>query len=98
MENKLISMEVPNDILYELTSMPTAGKTVEEKLKVNLAIGLFASRGISLAKAAQLAGKSLAGFINILNIINIPAIDYTEDMLKDDIEFIKNYKSESTKV
>lgn len=98
MEHKLISMEVPNDILYELTSMTTAGKTIEEKLKVNLSIGLFASRGISLAKAAQLAGKSLAEFINILNIINIPAIDYTEDMLKDDIEFIKNYKSESTKV
>ena len=87
MENKLISMEVPNDILYELTSMPTAGKTVEEKLKVNLAIGLFASRGISLA-----------GFINILNTINIPAIDYTKDMLKDDIEFIKNYESENTGV
>jgi predicted HTH domain antitoxin len=93
MERRLINVEIPNDILCELTSIPTT-KTIEDKLKLNLAIGLFASKSISLAKASQLADKPLYDFIIMLNAINIPVVDYTEDTFKDDIDFIKKYKNE----
>jgi len=40
-----------------------------------------------LARAAQLAGKNLVDFTNILNDLAIPAFIYTEDMLTDDLKF-----------
>ncbi len=90
-------MQVPADILLEISSLPIEGKTLEEKLKLNLAIGLFVSKDISLAKAAQLADKSLSQFINILGNINVPAIEYTEEIYNDDLSFIAEYESENAK-
>ncbi|SDG56787.1 UPF0175 family protein [Desulfosporosinus hippei] len=84
-----INMYLPEDVLLEINSLHIEGKTLEDKLKLNLSIGLFVSKDISLGKAAQLAGKSLSEFINILNHLNIPAIDYTEEMYEDDIKFIQ---------
>jgi hypothetical protein len=51
LEQQTIRLQVPADILLEINSMPIEGKTLEEKLKLNLAIGLFVSKDISLAKA-----------------------------------------------
>ena len=98
MELKKISMPVPQDILYELDALPIEGRSLEDKLKINLAIGLFVSRDISAAKSAQLAGRSFAEFMNILKSINISVVDYTQEMLSDDLRFIKKYESISNKV
>jgi predicted HTH domain antitoxin len=88
-------MQVPADILLEINSLPIEGKTLEEKLKLNLAIGLFVSKDISLTKAAQLAEKPPARFIEILGNINIPAVEYTEEIYNDDLSFIAEYEKEN---
>jgi predicted HTH domain antitoxin len=95
MNQKAVNMNLPEDILFEINSMHIEGKTLEDKLKLNLAIGFFVSRDISLGKAAQLAGKSLSEFINTLNHLNIPAVEYSEEMYEDDIKFAKHYESKS---
>lgn len=95
MDQQTISIQIPADILLEINSLPIEGKTLEEKLKLNLAIGLFASKDISLAKAAQLAGKPLSRFIEILGNINIPAVEYTEEIYNQDLSFIAEYKKEN---
>lgn len=82
-----ISLLVPDDIVYEVKSLPKVGDTINAKLQISLAIGMFVSQEISLAKAAQLAGKSLVEFMNILRKLDIPALVYTEDMLEDDLKF-----------
>ncbi|MDR3667845.1 MAG: UPF0175 family protein [Ignavibacteriaceae bacterium] len=89
-----INMYLPEDVLLEINALHIEGKTLEDKLKLNLSIGLFVSKDISLGKAAQLAGKSLSEFINILNHLNIPAVEYTEDMYEDDLKFMSNHESE----
>ena len=82
-----ISLSIPDDIIYEVKSLPQRGITMDDKLRLSLAVGMFVSGYISLAKAAQLAGKNLYEFIRLLKGFNIPAFTYTEDMLEDDLRF-----------
>jgi len=60
------------------------GDSLEEKVNVSLSISLFAGKQVSLAKAAELANKSLTDFMDILKKINIPWCEYTEDMKNSD--------------
>jgi predicted HTH domain antitoxin len=82
-----ISLSIPDDIAYELKSLLQRGVTIDDRLRFSLAVGMFVSGDISLAKAAQLAGKSLHEFMTSLKSLNIPAFTYTEDMLEDDLRF-----------
>lgn len=84
-----ISLSIPDDIVFEVNSLPKHEPTINAKLMLSLAIGMFISREISLAKAAQLAGKNLTDFMDILNDLNIPAFSYTSDMLEDDLKFVE---------
>ncbi|MHB8075678.1 UPF0175 family protein [Desulfosporosinus fructosivorans] len=93
-----VNMYLPEDVLLEINALHIEGKTLEDKLKLNLSIGLFVSKDISLGKAAQLAGKSLSEFINILNHLNIPAVEYSEEMYEDDLKFMSNHESERPSV
>ena len=83
-----ISLSIPDDIVFEVKSQPKMDEAIDIKLQLSLAIGMFVSQEISLAKAAQLAGKNLADFINILIARGIPAFTYTQDMLADDLKFV----------
>ena len=82
-----INLSIPDDIVYEVKSLPQRGATMDDKLRFSLAVGMFVSGDISLAKAAQLAGKNLHEFMVSLKGFNIPAFTYTEDMLEDDLRF-----------
>jgi predicted HTH domain antitoxin len=83
-----ISLSIPEDIVLAVKSQPQNGMTLHDKLQLNLAIGMFVSQEISFAKAAQLAGKNLCEFMDILKGLGISAIVYTEEMLEDDLKFI----------
>ena len=82
-----INLSIPDDIVYEVRSLPQRGVTLDDRLRFNLAVGMFVAGDISLAKAAQLAGKNLHEFMGQLKGFNIPAFTYTEDMLEDDLRF-----------
>jgi len=84
-----INLAIPDDIVYEIKSLPKQGTTIADKLHLSLAIGMFVSHEISLAKAAQLANKNIFEFIEILKSLNIPAVVYTDEMLDDDLYFAK---------
>jgi len=84
-----ISLSIPDDIVFEVKSLLNTGATINTKLQLSLAIGMFVSQEISLAKAAQLAGKNLADFMSILRELSIPAFSYTKDMLEDDLTFLE---------
>ena len=82
-----ISLSIPDDIVFEVKSSPKRGENINDRWQLSLAIGMFVSQEISLAKAAQLAGKDLVEFMNVLKELNIPSFHYTEDMLTDDLKF-----------
>ena len=49
----------------------------------------FIEKRVTLARAAELAGKSLAEFIDILSKYNIPWMEYTEETFKEDQEVLE---------
>ena len=86
---KNVSLTIPDDIVYEMKSLPKREVEITDKFQLSLAIGMFVSREISLAKAAELANKNYYEFMDILKSLEVPAIVYTEDMLDDDLHFAK---------
>ena len=55
------------------------GSTVAEKVNISLVLGLFASKTITLEKAAELAGKNVWDFIEVLRKYQIPWGEYTQE-------------------
>jgi len=85
-----VSLAIPEDVFFEISSLSNRDTALIEKLQSCLAIGLFVAQEVSLSKAAQLSGQNIAQFMDTLNEIGIPSINYTEEMLADDLEFVSN--------
>lgn len=77
-------VKLSEDLTVFINRLAFLGESLEERVNVSLAISLFAGKQVSLAKAAELANKSLTDFMDILKKINIPWCDYTEDMKNSD--------------
>jgi len=52
------------------------GKTTDEKVTLYVAIGMFLSKHVTLAKAAELAQKNIWEFVGILKALGIPWGEY----------------------
>lgn len=62
------------------------GNTVNDNVRISIAISLFISKTVSLARAAEIAELSLNDYIYILKQKKIPWGEYTEeDAIQDDI-------------
>lgn len=88
-------IKLNEDITAFINRLAFLGNSLEEKVNVSLAISLFAGKQVSLARAAGMANKSLADFMDILKRINIPWCEYTEDMKNSDDLAIKLILQES---
>lgn len=63
--------------------------SVDEDVNLSLAMYLFTARKLTLGRAAELSGKSLSDFIQILIDHNIHWAEYTEEHKKQDDETIE---------
>ena len=88
-----VVLSLPDDMSNIIRSSTNRNENVLEKSQLYLAIGLFVSQEISLARASELAGKKLDEFMAILKSHDIPAVYYDEDMLEDDLKFITKRKT-----
>jgi predicted HTH domain antitoxin len=92
-----VSMNQIENYLPIIDKMPL-GQTLEKKLKIVLSVGLFVEKEVTLARAAELAGKSIQEFIEILNLKGIPWGEYTEEHLRqDNIGISKYFEKEGLK-
>ena len=78
------------DEIIPIVNMLNGGKTIDEKVNVSIAVGLFAGKMVTLARAAELSKLSLGEFIDILKDREIPWGEYTEEYEKMDDVTIKN--------
>lgn len=68
----------------------TDGESVGEKANIFMIIGMFATKTVSLEKAAELADKSVWDFVEILKKYNIPWGEYTKESSRlDDVALTK---------
>ena len=80
-----VTVNNPNELLPLLHDLAN-GKSVDENVRISLAISLFVSKTVLLARASEIAGLSLNDFIYILKIKNIPWGEYSESkLLRDEI-------------
>jgi predicted HTH domain antitoxin len=62
------------------------GNSVNDNVRVSIAISLFVSKTVSPARAAEIAELSLNDFIYTLKVKKIPWGEYSdEDIVQDDI-------------
>lgn len=71
--------------------------SIDEDVNLSLAIYLFTARKVTLARAAELSGKSIADFIQTLIDHNIHWAEYTDEHKKQDDETIDYILKEAEK-
>ena len=84
MNEKTVVVSMPPDLYAELGSVPAFYGKLRQKLQLDLAIGMFVSKEVSLSRAAEYAGMTLPDFSELLNGFGVPVVDYSADMLADD--------------
>jgi predicted HTH domain antitoxin len=84
---RTVAVSIPSDLYAELGSAPRFRGRLKQKLQQDLAVGMFVSKEISLSRAAEYAGMTLQDFSELLCDFGVPVVDYTDDMLEDDLAF-----------
>ncbi|MFT5871372.1 MAG: putative HTH domain antitoxin [Clostridium sp.] len=88
---------IPEDILPLLDDL-AHGDSLDENVRISIAISLFVAKSVSLARSAEIANLSLNDFIYTLKLKNIPWGEYTdEDKKEDEIalkDLLKEYKND----
>jgi predicted HTH domain antitoxin len=90
------SISIPEELL-SILQKTGIGKSLDDKIRNTLAISLFLDKTVTLEKAAELSGKPLANFIEILQSKGIPWMDYTEDNIDEDDFAVKKYFEEKSR-
>ena len=89
------SVKLNEDLSLFINRLVFLGDNLEEKVNVSLAISLFVGKQVTLARAAELANRTLADFMAILQKINIPWFEYSEYIKNSDDLAIKLILQES---
>lgn len=88
---------IPEDILPLLDDL-AHGDSLDENVRISIAISLFVAKSVSLARAAEIAELSLNDFIYTLKLKNIPWGEYTDEDIKEDEialkDLVKEYKND----
>lgn len=87
-----LSVDIPEEVAAALRLPPD---TAEEEMRKELAVTLYARRLLPLGKARQLAGLSRRDFEELLGERKVPR-DYTEENLKEDLEYAFGTGAESS--
>lgn len=64
----------------------------ERKARLLLAVALFQEGEVSVGKAAELAGLGYRAFLDALRERGVPAYVYTEEMLAQDLAFVRRQR------
>jgi len=89
MDERTVAISLPSDLYAELGRTPKFRGKLKKKVQLDLAVGMFVSKEISLSRAAEYAGLALQDFIELLCTFGVPVVDYSEDMLEEDLAFAK---------
>lgn len=83
MGTKRGNIVVPEELAPYLYTIKD-GTTLNDKATLSVILGLFAAKTITLEKAAELAGKNILDFIDILKDYQIPWGEYGKEELEMD--------------
>lgn len=87
-----IKINIPEDFIPLLDKIN--GDSMDKKIRIPLATNLFVNKTVSLEKSAELSGKTLIDFIDILKEQDIPWGEYTQEHKKQDDIVLKKMMKE----
>ena len=90
LEENALNVHLPDEMI-RILNKSHGGKNIDEKIRLSLAISLFVEGTVTLERAAELAGKPLANFIDILKSKKINWMEYTQEHLEEDELAIQKY-------
>jgi len=88
-----ISLDLSNDLIPLIEDLGLS-KSLNDNITISIAIALFISKSVSLARAAEIAEVDLVDFMDLLKNKNIPWNEYTEDEFRLDRIALKDFKDE----
>jgi len=88
-----ISLDLSNDLIPLIEDLGLS-KSLNDNITISIAIALFISKSVSLARAAEIAEVGLVDFMDLLKNKNIPWNEYTEDEFRLDRIALKDFKDE----
>lgn len=83
MKKEKLEIEISEDVICILRQNRI---TIQEEIKIALAIELFTKRSITFARASEIAGLSRYQFAQILKDRGISVYEYTDQEYKQDKE------------
>jgi len=90
LEPNEMNVHLPNEIISILEKSGN-GKNLNDKVRLSLSIGMFVEKTVTLERASELSGRSLANFIDVLRAKKIPWMEYTNDHVADDEMAMQKY-------
>ena len=90
---KTFHVELPSELI-PLVDQVSEGTTLNERIQVALAVGLFTGHYVSLSRAAELAGRPLGAFMDLLKERGIPWGEYTGEMLAQDTAWLQKVRDD----
>jgi len=88
--HKFLQVSLKNDFKEIFKS--ESDSTLHENIEISLAMAAFIEKRVTLARAAELAGKDLSEFIKILTRFKIPWMEYTEETFEEDEEVLEELR------
>lgn len=88
-----IDFNLSNDLIPLIEDLGLS-KSLNNNITISIAIALFISKSVSLARAAEIAEMDLADFMTLLKNKNIPWNEYTENEFYLDRIALRNFKQE----
>lgn len=90
----MFQIELPSELIPVFDQLGM-GRTTDERVKIAIAIGLYTGNLVSLARAAEIAGRTLSDFIDILRQRSISWVQYGEEELLHDLAFSRTFPDEA---
>ncbi|AGK96960.1 UPF0175 family protein [Clostridium pasteurianum] len=84
-----VDLNLSNDLIPLLKELGLS-KSLND-ITISIAIALFTSKSVSLARAAEISEMDLSDFITLLKNKNIPWNEYTEDEFHLDEIALKDF-------
>ncbi len=80
---KMVQIELPDEVLLSLKETP---KDISREIRIAAAVKLYELGKLSSGRAAELAGLSRVGFLQILGRYGVSIFDLTTEELKRDVQ------------
>jgi predicted HTH domain antitoxin len=84
----ILEVRCPVNVYQTLRAEGFDKTTLSQEAREGLAVRLYGEHRLSLGKAAELAGAPIVKFMDLLQTLNMPIVEYGDDEYAQDLQTI----------